>query len=228
MNESGIDLTELHNEWSTTDESSEEGGRRDVNVAQDECSTVAGSNERESHDEVQQGTLIPSQPICSAYTKWNRRCCLHVEEGGEFCKRHKKMKFNTCDICYGNMYCETKLACNHSFCTNCIYKWSNKGDSCPICRKVMFYVNHSREVKIRRATDMIYKADHLLSVDGGFDEKFMTEVLEYLLENEWLESFDRQYKNILENYTSYCLVRVEGDKRKMRKFNNFKNIVSNL
>lgn len=75
---------------------------------------------------------------------------------------------------------------------------------------------------------MISKADHLLSVDGGFDEKFMTEVLEYLLENEWLESFDRQYKNILENYTYYCLVRVEGDKRKMRKFNNYKNIVSNL
>lgn len=215
-----IDLSELHDEWSTTDELDA------WSVTGESDDERSANDDRESNKE--KVNIEPSHPICSAYTKWNRRCCLKVEEGEEFCKRHKKMSFNTCDICYGNMYCETKLACNHSFCTNCIYNWSNKGDSCPLCRKVMFYVNHSREMKIRKASHLISKADDLLSIESGFDEKFMTEVLEYLLENEWLKSFDTQYKNILENYVHFALTKVEGNKMKTRKFNNFKHIVLHL
>lgn len=224
-----IDLSELHSEWSTTDESSEGEGLNSRHSESDAWSSVGEQNEPETgeinKEEVEQVLTEQIPSICAAYTKWNRRCCLSVEKGSEFCKRHTKMSFNTCDICYGNMYCEVKLSCNHSFCRNCIYKWSNKGDSCPLCRKLMFYVNHSRDVIIKKAANLITKADHLLKHKFGFDEKFMTDVLEYLLENEWLNSFDSQYKSILESYVDYSIENIEGDNKKLRKFNNFRNII---
>lgn len=228
MNDSNIDLTELHSEWSTTDESSEGERTSFGNSELDAWSSVGEQHEPESGETNQQVEQVLTEPIpsiCAAYTKWNRRCCLGVEKGSEFCKRHTKMSFNTCDICYGNMYCEVKLSCDHSFCRNCIYKWSNKGDSCPLCRKLMFYVNHSRDVIIKKAANLIMKADHLLQHKFGFDEKTMTDVLEYLLENEWLKSFDPQYKSILESYVDYSIEKLEGENKKLRKFNNFRKII---
>lgn len=229
MNDSNIDLTELHSEWYTTDESSDGERTNSINSELDAWSSVGELHEPGDADEGEEQVLTEPLPsICAAYTKWNRRCCLNVEQGREFCKRHAKMTFNTCDICYGNMYCEVKLSCNHSFCRNCIYKWSNKGDSCPLCRKLMFYVNHSRDVIIKKSANLITKADNLLQHKFGFDEKFMTEVFEYLLENEWLKSFDTQYKTILESYIDFSIQNVQKDKKRLRKFNNFKNIISSL
>lgn len=234
MNSSDIDLTALHDDWSTTDDDSGElSGPSDFDNSElDAWSVAEGPRETEQcvHEVEQvhaQSTRpsLPTQTLCSAYTKWNRRCCFGVGEGDEFCKRHKKMKFDTCDICYGNMYCEVKLACNHTFCRNCIYIWSNKGDSCPLCRKVMFYVNHSRDVIIKKASNMISKADGLMRHAHGFDEKFMIEVLEYLLENEWLRTFDTQYKSIVESYVQFSLDNVKGNVKKTRKFNYFQKII---
>ena len=242
MNSSDIDLTALHDDWSTTDgddgsvERSDPSDPSDFDNSElDAWSVTEGPRENEQCvDEVEQVRAQPTRPslptrtLCSAYTKWNRRCCLGVEEGEEFCKRHKKMSFNTCGICYGNMYCEVKLACNHIFCRNCIYHWSNKGDSCPLCRKVMFYVNHSRDVIIKKASNMISKADGLIRHAHGFDEKFMTEVLEYLLENEWLKTFDVQYKSIMEGYVQFALENVKGNKRKTTKFSNLRKIIESV
>jgi hypothetical protein len=92
----------------------------------------------------------------------------------------------------------------------------------------MFYVNHSRDVIIKKSANLITKADNLLQHKFGFDEKFMTEVFEYLLENEWLKSFDTQYKTILESYIDFSIQNVQKDKKRLRKFNNFKNIISSL
>lgn len=40
-----------------------------------------------------------------------------------------------CVICLSNVDTEYKLSCGHSFHENCIKKWMDSNNSCPICRK---------------------------------------------------------------------------------------------
>jgi len=145
--------------------------------------------------------------ICAAYTKNNRRCCVSIDTGDKLCKRHSKMTFDTCSICFDNMYTPTTLACNHAFCTNCIYRWSSKGDMCPMCRKKMFFIIHSKDVKIRRAEELLLASDYWLDPSirsrYGFNEDLLCETITFFLENEWLVSSDRRYKDILRDYINY-------------------------
>ena len=140
--------------------------------------------------------------ICEAYTQWNRRCGLQVDSCSNFCRRHEKKSYSTCEICYNNMYVPTKLACGHTFCKNCIYRWSSRGSSCPMCRKDMFFINHSKDVIIKRAQRHIRNFDLTNPSCRDIDET--CETIEFLLQNEWLDAFDKEYKDILTSLISSC------------------------
>lgn len=44
-----------------------------------------------------------------------------------------------CSICLENNFDEIgKLDCSHEFCSNCINKWLEKNNSCPMCRREQF------------------------------------------------------------------------------------------
>lgn len=59
------------------------------------------------------------------------------------------MEMKTCIIC-NNEYIKIdenniryiKLECNHDFCEDCISKWCNKKNSCPMCRKEIINKGH--------------------------------------------------------------------------------------
>jgi len=50
-----------------------------------------------------------------------------------------------CPICFGRVGIATKpLCCNHVFCYNCIFKWSQTSNKCPVCRGIfndLLFVN---------------------------------------------------------------------------------------
>ena len=40
-----------------------------------------------------------------------------------------------CTICFENPKQEKKLQCGHAFCPECIKRWKQCSDSCPMCRR---------------------------------------------------------------------------------------------
>lgn len=175
--------------------------------------------------------VVSCVEICEAYTQWNRRCGSRVESGSKYCARHAKKSYHTCEICYNDMYVPTKLACGHTYCKNCIYRWANRGSNCPMCRKDMFYVNHSKDVIIRRAQEMIARIDSLDPSCRDVNET--CDAIDYLLQNEWLDAFDKEYKNILTFLVRSCEDRrcekFRGKQHSSRrKLSLFKNIIRNI
>lgn len=90
---------------------------------------------------------MPEQ--CVWVTSDNRRCRNNVLMDG-YCTRHLKQ---TCSICFEpvpstNSACSKRLSCGHSYHFNCILKWYEKSDDCPVCRKkqtkdpVIFFKNN--------------------------------------------------------------------------------------
>lgn len=209
-----IDLHRLHEEWSRTDNDP----RDDVEVVLSTPNNVDG--------------CTPT-PICMGYTSKNMRCCAKVSNGERYCKRHAKATTNnsvTCGICYETIFHETKLPCDHAFCTNCIYRWSNKGDSCPMCRRTMLFICHSRDVKIQRAMDLIVLADRARNLcwKYGMAVDVMNETVEFLLQNEWMDSFDREYKQIVLTYIDYSIEYFKKDSKIKRKFENWRRVAENI
>ena len=41
---------------------------------------------------------------------------------------------NICGICLNSVKTFTEIVCDHKFCNNCITKWLEINNSCPICR----------------------------------------------------------------------------------------------
>jgi hypothetical protein len=48
--------------------------------------------------------------------------------------------YEECSICYDAMIDSVKLACNHSFHSDCIAEWSNVNTVCPLCRSCIVIV----------------------------------------------------------------------------------------
>ena len=46
-----------------------------------------------------------------------------------------------CPICFKTSCKNKKLNCYHEFCFDCIHKWYQKSDKCPICRKSFNLLN---------------------------------------------------------------------------------------
>lgn len=139
--------------------------------------------------------------ICNAFTQKNSLCTNAAHKNG-LCKMHMKKDYDECSICYDNMYVKETLACGHSFCKHCIYKW--KGNTCPMCRSIMFHIVHQRDVKLDYAKHNIDIMDENLKANT-VNEEFFKHVLNFLNENMWIYYYDKSYLDILFEYTSYSL-----------------------
>lgn len=139
--------------------------------------------------------------ICNALTQKNV-CCTNTAHANGLCGMHSKKAYDECSICYDNMYVKETLACGHSFCRNCIYKW--KGNTCPMCRSIMFHIVHQRDAKLDYAEYVIDTMDSQLKTNM-VNEEFFIHVLDFLNENMWIYYYDRSYLDILLEYTSYIL-----------------------
>lgn len=67
-----------------------------------------------------------------------------------------------CSICYSNFKSKTTLNCSHSFCVDCIKKWSEKKNTCPLCRITFTkkeIIENIERVKTRNLTRNIRKTD---------------------------------------------------------------------
>ena len=64
------------------------------------------------------------------------------EYGSWYKNLNFNLKYDNCIIClekfnkYSNIQ---KLSCDHIFHKNCIYKWYETNDKCPICRKEIIF-----------------------------------------------------------------------------------------
>lgn len=139
--------------------------------------------------------------VCSAFTQKNS-CCTNIAHANGLCKMHSRKTHEECSICYDNMYVKETLACGHSFCKHCIYKW--KGDTCPMCRSIMFYINHDRDVKLDFVIRNISMIDEQMQTNM-VNEEFFDYFLSFLHENMWIQYYDSSYLDILLEYTSYSL-----------------------
>ena len=139
--------------------------------------------------------------ICNAFTQKNL-CCTNTAHKNGLCKIHSKKTYDECSICYDNMYVKETLACGHSFCRNCIYKW--KGNTCPMCRSIMFYIVHQRDTRLDLVKHLIDTIDEQFKTNT-VDEHFLLIVLNMLNENIWIYYYDSSYLDILFEYTSYSL-----------------------
>lgn len=43
-----------------------------------------------------------------------------------------------CPVCYEDIYNYYIFKCNHHLCFNCYEEWSERNDTCPMCRKQIF------------------------------------------------------------------------------------------
>lgn len=139
--------------------------------------------------------------ICNAFTQKNL-CCTNVAHENGLCRIHSKKIYDECSICYDNMYVKETLSCGHSFCRNCIYKW--KGNTCPMCRSIMFYIINQRDAKLNYAVYNIKILDEQLKANIH-DEKFFVNFLNFLSANMWIYYYDSSYLDILFEYTFYSL-----------------------
>lgn len=139
--------------------------------------------------------------ICNALTQKNS-CCTNIVHKNGLCKMHSKKDYDECAICYDNMYVKETLVCGHSFCRHCIYKW--KGNTCPMCRSIMFHIIHQRDVKLDYAKQNIDLIDAHLKANM-VNEHLFTHVLNFLNENMWIYYYDSSYLDILFEYTTYSL-----------------------
>lgn len=139
--------------------------------------------------------------FCKGYTQ-NNVCCTNEVFKEDMCKLHHKKRYDECSVCMDNMYVQEKLACGHTFCKNCIYKW--KGETCPLCRSIMFFVNHNKEVTLEIMQTYVKKTDEKIRCNT-LDEHSLQEALKLFMENTWAHVYDNNFTEILFEYVAYGL-----------------------
>jgi len=82
--------------------------------------------------------MKPKKNCCTFLTKKGRVCKKKNVKNGECCSSHLR---NICSICTEYVTHQTKLHCNHSFCSKCISTWIHMEDkqTCPMCREFVSY-----------------------------------------------------------------------------------------
>ena len=78
-----------------------------------------------------------------------------------------------CSVCYNKCnkgYVITN--CSHTFCLNCLFKWYNHSNSCPICRQIIFENNISDD-------------DELFSIFTGDSDDGRFDTIDNYLEDEY-------------------------------------------
>lgn len=72
--------------------------------------------------------------VCKAITAKGVECKCKAKTGFDYCGRHKGCFECTICYCHKNVRERHETKCGHVFCKTCINKWTEKNDTCPICR----------------------------------------------------------------------------------------------
>ena len=150
----------------------------------------------------------PSKTICSGYTSQNIICTFIPTKLCDvpYCKTHRKIADKLkqeCSICFNAIFVPYKLRCGHTFCRNCIMRWADveEDKKCPVCRDntSLMYTAYSKN---RILTDLdVQISDCDFFIDHNCKSKdFLNlcfETCTSLLQNEWLQSEDSDYLDIL-------------------------------
>ena len=115
----------------------------------------------------------------------------------------------TCTICFNLYQKPIKIFCGHTFCFECIKKWSTQSDKCPICRQ-----NFNLEVTHNYSTRQNYHIqnkemimnqmrvflDQYTWVTMEHEEKIIkfNEILKYVYENKSLLKYKKFKKVVLD------------------------------
>jgi hypothetical protein len=92
-----------------------------------------------------------SNLVCSVFKKNNAKCQYKAKfisfENEPCCGKHLRKCLSTflknadveCSICFSSIKAKDafKLSCEHIYHEDCINKWSDQNNSCPLCRKII-------------------------------------------------------------------------------------------
>lgn len=152
---------------------------------------------------------------CKAITKQGHVCCFKALHSNIHCKRHSKISYDECPICYDNIYVPLELnACGHTFCKNCITSW---GNTCPLCRSlsdnvlsqnVLFDKVHYKLTKLISNLDLVtHKNDRILAIKQIYDVVFNNyytlfhshDHLLHIVVSKFIELYDNSDCKIMNN-----------------------------
>ena len=92
-----------------------------------------------------------------------------------------------CAICYSKFNLKTTLNCSHSYCVNCIKKWSETNNTCPLCRmtfakneiieningvKTRGFTRNNRRIELNKELDILSK-----KINDSFNTRIDTNAL---------------------------------------------------
>lgn len=102
-----------------------------------------------------------------------------------------------CQICYEILETTINLCiteCRHHFCSQCIFTWIRKNQSCPVCRKKLLSPNHVRQE--------INTTQSLLSVLILHQNNFIQFLKEHVISQSFM-SIHFIYQKLLQEYTYF-------------------------
>ncbi len=108
----------------------------------------------------------------------------------------------TCSICHENE-CDMITDCNHSFHRRCLNRWTERRQTCPVCRHELY--NEESE------DDSEIGVDFSLESDTELDENTTTIFNNTIIDE--FRNFDNNMTNILNNFTT--------------RYNNLRNLNTN-
>ena len=106
-------------------------------------------------------------PRCVSNTKGGLQCKRSACEGIRTCSSHAP----DCSICLDKMVISKSsvLACGHAFHVDCIDKWTDRSNLCPICKTVIEGVVIVPQVKCDESIDeSLYNSDEFRSCVIGY------------------------------------------------------------
>lgn len=115
----------------------------------------------------------------------------------------------TCTICFNSYQKPIKILCGHTFCFECIKKWSTQSDKCPICRQnfnleIIHNYNTRRNYHIQNKERIINQMKEYLNdytwICLEHEEKLIqfNKIFQYIYDNKSLLKYKKFKKVVLE------------------------------
>tara|TARA_B100001063_G_scaffold121804_1_gene113791 strand:- start:943 stop:1527 length:585 start_codon:yes stop_codon:yes gene_type:complete len=109
-------------------------------------------------------------------------------------KTVKKKKTQDCSICMCEITDKATLPCKHTFCKDCIVKWSETSTTCPNCREPFSYIKHGRrKIKVEERRQ---RPDHEDEDEGiTIGEVILNTTVRYIDSTSFQEALARDVGN---------------------------------